>query len=58
MYEFWHLIKPVQHKGFSSLSFHVFQQCIYNSIHEAFKGDQSKVSSIHKALEKAHAHLV
>lgn len=53
MFELWHLIKPVHNQNFSSLSFHVFQQCIYNAIHDAYKGEMQKRVSIHKAWDLA-----
>ena len=40
MYEFWYLIKPVQHDSISFLGMHVFPQCQYNAIHDAFNGDK------------------
>ena len=38
MVKLWHLTKPVHTQNFSLVSYHVFHQCMYNSIHDAFKG--------------------
>ena len=42
MYELWLLIRPSYKLNFSVYNVHNTQQCGFNYIHSAYKGDQAK----------------
>ena len=42
MYELWLLIRPSYKLNFSVYNVHNTQQCGFNYIHSAYKGDQVK----------------